>query len=383
MAFLLFAVALRIPLQAQETSFDKNKIQDFFQHQEFEDAIIYLNPFLATDSSNTVVLGYLGFAHSMNSNEKLARKYYRQLYEYDTTNLAAIQFLAYSSNREDGGASLSMSRKLILLQPGKSSHFRRLADILSAQQEKDSAFYYYSQAYRMSPGDYRNAAGLAGFFLESKQYPQADSILSIGLQQDSMNGTLLKLGVRSAHGQQDYARVTLLGERLMQLEDISVTILSYVALAHYSLKNYQDCIRVCDYMMNHEVEVEAFYYYAGKAYAKLGNFDKSNELLEICIASSISKNIDLYYTAIANNHEAQSKFRKAINFYDTAYYLTKDPLAYYNMGRVYESNINDPRQAQKYYTRFVSNADPASPELKEAYHYAKERLDKYKQAGNK
>lgn len=376
---LLFAT----PILAQETSLDKSRVTAYFQNQEFEEAINYLQPLLGSDSTNPSILGYLGFAHSMINNDKQARKYYKQLYSYDTNSVTAIQYLAYANERFDAETAMLMSRKMAAIQPGKSAHFRRIADLLMREQEPDSAFSFYKQAYSLAPDDYRNAAGLSNYFLNTKQYLQADSILAIGLQADSMNAALLKIAIRSANAQEDHARVTRIGEKIMQLDEANGSILAYVALAYYNLKKYDECTRINDYMILHDLETEAVYYYCAKAYARLGQFDKSNELLEICISKSISKNVDLYYTALADNHESQLQFSKAISFYDTAYYLSKDPLAYYNMGRVYESNMHDPRQARKYYTRFVGAADANNPELKQVYQYAKERLDYYKVSGKK
>jgi hypothetical protein len=48
----------------------------------------------------------------------------------------------------------------------------------------------------------------------------------------------------------------------------------------------------------------------------------------------------------------------------------------YNIGRIYESNIKDSHLANKYYVRFLAEADPKIAEQKQAYEYVKDRLKK-------
>jgi hypothetical protein len=50
---------------AQSTVIDKNKVGDYFQNQQFEEAIRYLAPALQSDSNNVPLLGYTGYAYYM------------------------------------------------------------------------------------------------------------------------------------------------------------------------------------------------------------------------------------------------------------------------------------------------------------------------------
>jgi len=52
------------------------------------------------------------------------------------------------------------------------------------------------------------------------------------------------------------------------------------------------------------LNIEAIYYYEAKAWAKLKDFAKSNELLQTCLAKAISKTAEMYYYNLGENQEA-------------------------------------------------------------------------------
>jgi tetratricopeptide (TPR) repeat protein len=74
-----------------ESPFDKSKVMDFFQHQQFEETVNYITRAVAADTKNTQLLGYLGYAYYMNDNTKEAENVYRQIVLTDPDNIAALQ----------------------------------------------------------------------------------------------------------------------------------------------------------------------------------------------------------------------------------------------------------------------------------------------------
>ena len=164
--------------------------------------------------------------------------------------------------------------------------------------------------------------------------------------------------------------------KLIAQNDITLSALTQVALAYYNLKQYKDCIRVCEFMLTHDLEIESVYYYESRAWAKLNQFEKSNELLQVCLDKAISKTAELYYYNLGSNFESLKQYKKAVANYDTAYYLFKNPVMCYNCGRIYESNLKNMKLAKKYYALFLKNAKPENPEEKKAYEYVKARWAK-------
>jgi tetratricopeptide (TPR) repeat protein len=350
---------------------DKARIMDYLQNQQFDETIGYLNPYIAADSANLQVLSWLGYASYMNDNFTDAKKYYQQMVAVDSNNITGNHYLAILYGNTNPVLAQRYALRLIKLQPGKASYYRSMAELLKKTNQKDSALLYYNRAYEIAPSDYKNAVGLSDLLIERKNYSTADSIVDIVLFRDSVNIPGLKTRIRSAYESKDFTSVLLPGERLMRLTEISLSALTQLALAYYNLKMYTDCVRVCDFMLQNDLDIESVYYYQAKAYAKLKDYKKSNELLETCLTKAISKTAEMYYYALGQNYEALNLFTTAVKQYDSAYYLFKGPLMKYYAASVYDSNTRNVKLARKYYIQYLQIAKPASADEKKAYQYVK------------
>lgn len=379
-SFISFIIATIFALvaTAQPAAIDKNKVLDYFQEQQFDEAVAYLQPIVAVDSANQQALRYLAYAYYMSENVKAAQLCYSKMFANDSANVTANHYLATIYYNRDPDLALDFFARLIRLQPGTAHYYRSMGELLSRKKLKDSALTFLNQAYAMAPGDARNLVSLTEVLIDVKDYPQADSLLEIGLARDSLNPSFLKSRVRSAYEAKDYNSVLLPGERLISIAEVNLSALTKVALAYYNLQKYEDCVRVCEYMLSIGLEVEAVFYYEAKAWAKLKDYNKSNEFLELCLGKALSKTAEMYYFTYAENYEATKQFRKAVAAYDTAFYLFKNPLALYSCGRIYEVELKNATLARQYYTRYLALAQPTAADEKKAYAYVKERWGRKK-----
>lgn len=373
---LLLFVLFQCSAAAQSASIDKNKVMDFFQNQQFDEAISYLNAANVIDSQNTQLFGYLGYAHYMNDNTKIAEDYYRKIITIDPDNISALQYLATLNKNDKPDNALQYTRRLILLQPNKATHYRNMGELFKRKDKQDSAFTYYTKAYLLAPKDYRNGVGLADILIDKNKFAAADSIIETGLKDDSINISFLKLRIRSAYNADDYEGVRIPGERIIRLQESPLNALTQVMLSYYNLKLYTDCIRVCEYLITNGYTVENIFYYEAKALARVKQFDKSNELLKTCIHLAISKEAEMYYYNLGLNYQALGQYKKAIAQYDTANYLFKNPVMNYNSGRICEINLRNMKLAQKYYIKYLATANPVEADEKQAFEYIKKRYGK-------
>lgn len=358
---------------AQPAPVDKNKVQEYFQDQQYDEAITYLQPIVAEDSSNQAALRLLGYAHYMSEHVKDAKQCFLRMFANDTANITANHYLATIYYNRDPDLAMEYYARLIILQPNTANYYRSLGELYSRKKQKDTALTFLKEAYAKAPKDPRNLVSLAEVLVDVKDYHQADSLLEIGLGIDSLNVGYLKTRIRSAYEAKDYSRVIVPGERLVSLNEPNTSALNKLILSYYNLQRYEESIRVCEYMFGAGLESEAVYYYAAKSYAKLKRFEKSNEYLRECLTKAISKTAEMYYFSYGENYEATKEYKKAVAAYDTAYYLFKSPIALYNCGRIYEVELKNPTLARQYYTRYLQAANPTDADEKKAYAYVKER----------
>ncbi len=359
------------PIALKPWSPDRNTIMNFFQDQQFAEAVDYLQPAFAADSSNINVLTWLGYASYMNDDKPASERYNTRIFQLDSNNISALSYLV-TLNKDDAHViAMEYAARLIRLQPNKPLWWRTMGDLFRRSNEIDSAIIYHRHAYELAPADYKNAVALADALIEKKLYPQADSILDASLVRDSMNLSLLKSRIHSAYLSQDYASAIVPGERIKQQNVAILNALTWLTLSYYNLKKYPECVSTCEYMLSNGLEVESIYYYESRAYARMKEYKKSNDLLAICLNKAISHTAEWYYNDLGSNDEELKDYKTAIAHYDTAYYLFKEPLMLYNCGRICETQLHNKPLARKYFTLYLATAHPQSEEEKKAYHYVR------------
>ena len=372
--FLFFLVISLCVFHSKAQTLDKEKINDLFQNQQFEDVIDYLNPFYLRDSGNIQILNSLGYAFYMNDSRDEARIYFQKIFDIDSNNISANQYLANIdiSNRDYDLAKTFVYR-LIHNNPSRSSYFRILAGIYKKNREEDSARFYYDHAYYLAPTDSKNIMDYGEILINDSNYLKADSILGAGLTKDPFNINFLKLLIQSSYDSRNYEGMIAPGEKLIRMGELQFPILSKLVFAFYSLKKYENCIHLCELMDSNFIAVESTYYYESMSWSKLNNLPRSNELLEKCLSYAVSKTAELYYYDLARNNETMKYYQKAISNYDTAFYLFKNPLMIYNEGRIYDEHLKNYKKAKIYYSKYLMVAKPETGDEKKLYRFVKSR----------
>jgi tetratricopeptide (TPR) repeat protein len=371
--FITF-ITVFITIASHAQAPDKEKINDLFQNQQFEDAIDYLKPFYIKDSDNIQTLNALGYALYMNDEKEIARIYFQKIFSIDSNNISANQYLANINMAGNNyNAAKTYITRLTHINPSRSAYYRILAGIFKKNREEDSARFYYERAYRLAPSDNKNILAYTDILINDSNYRRADSILNAGLARDSVNINFLKLLVQSSYESKNYAGMIPPGEKLIGLGELPIPILNKLVFAYYSLKKYGDCILLCQLMDSNAIAQESTYYYESMSWAKLEKYALSNELLAKCLSYSISKTSELYFYNIARNNESLKNYQKAISNYDTAYYLFKNPLMLYYEGRMYDEHLKNYKKAKTYYSKYLLVAKPETAEEKKLYRFVKGR----------
>src|SRR5882757_1238928 len=82
---------------------DKARLMDYFQNQEFAEAIDYLSPALQADSGNVAILGWAGYAYYMSDKTREAGNCFRRAVAVDSNNISALHYLVLLELGETGG----------------------------------------------------------------------------------------------------------------------------------------------------------------------------------------------------------------------------------------------------------------------------------------
>jgi len=361
---------------AQQGEIDKNKIADFFQNEQYKEAIKYLESDTASHPNDIYGLNSLGYAYYMNKDFEAAKSTYLKAFTSDTLNFTANKYLALINTRyKQYDEALGYYKRLIKTQPENGILYKYLGDVYSEKDNTDSALMTYAAAYNLQPLNEKIISAYATQLLENKNYKSADSVLNAFLAHDSSNVSAMILAVRSAYEQADYQQAATFSDRWRNVDFVDINTTVHLAISNFNLKNYILSFRLCDTLLQQGIDAESVLYYASRAMYKLNEFKKSNELLAQCLSKAITANADTYFSSKADNFEALKQYKKAIAAYDTAWYLFRNPLSLYNIGRLYESGLNNKKLAYQYYSKYLRSGKPKSKDEKRVYAYVKELME--------
>jgi tetratricopeptide (TPR) repeat protein len=353
----------------------RERVSEYFQNEDYTEAANYLRRLIPGYPADIYMLNSFAYALFMNESYAEAEQVYLKVISIDSMDRAANRRLGMIKlHDKDYEGAISYFSRLARAQPGNPHLYKQIGDIYLRKKSSDTALFFLEKAYRLNRLSETFAIPYAKLLLSKKNYKVADVVIGDFLLRDSTHAQAMSLSVRSAYEQKDYIRASAFSNRWLRTDDIDVNTSLQLAISTYNLKNYPMSYQLCNNMLEQGVESESLLYYASRALAKLGQFTKSNELLQQCLSKAISENADAYYAARAENFESLKLYREAVHAYDTAWYLFKSPLSLYQAGRIYEVALKNKKLAHQYYKRYLLLAKPESEEEKKVVLYVKEQI---------
>jgi len=373
LAIILLSIFVSAPAAAQEAGIDRSVVMDYMQMQQYGDALQYILP--RYDSNSVKDLNLLAYTYYVNGQTNISRNTYQQVLHLDSSNIQALQYIALIySNNEEFERAVDYYQKLVEINPANYYYYKQMGSIYSKLQQPDSAFANYQTAYQLNNKDARVVSALADILIDKKDYKYADSILNQYLFTDSSQLSIINVAIRSAYNQKDMKRVVSFGDVLVNLHIVSPSAFQYVAVANYYLKEYKDCIKTFEYLEYFKTAPALVKYYAALSYTELHDYDKSNELLLACIEETKSDALGNYYSALGNNFNQMKQYRTAIKQFDTAYYMNRGTYTPYAIATIYDSKMNLPKAAKRYYQLYLKEANNSEDRNAEVDKYVRERL---------
>ena len=371
----ILALLLFISTPAQNVS-ERGKLLQLYQNEDYAGAIDWL---LSISSQSTDRIQYnndLAYSFFMNDQPGDALELFKQTYQLQPSNVMASIYLAriYSSRKELDSA-LFFYNNLISFQPINYRFWQKAGLVFYEKNELDSAAYYLSKAYSINPRSGSTTIQLADTYIKQKTMLKADSLLKKFLSVDSSVKEVIAKRIDLSYKLADYASVIKWGEKLWN-DSIDIT-LPYISLAwsYLAIDSIDKCISLTEWLMGKNKASQSLNYCAALAYSKKKNFDKSNMLLDECLKQSIHDDAVLYFNAKSDNYESLKQYQRAIQYYDTSYYIFQSPLDLYYTGRLYDKYFNNKTKASFYYKQFINKRkNPRNSGEKRVFDYINEYL---------
>jgi len=355
LVILLFSLLIKTGITAQNSSeTDRSKLLQFYQNEDYTGAINWL---LSNSTGIKDRIQYnndLGYSFIMDDRPDEALELFKQTYQLQPSNVMASLYLAriYTSRKEPDSA-LFYYKNLLFYQPLNYRFWQKAGSIFYEKNTLDSAVYYFKKAYAFNPHSGPVTIQLADAWIKQKQMPLADSLLRIFLANDSSVKEVIAKRIDISYKLADYATVIKWGEKLWS--DSVDLMLPYINLAwsYLTVDSIGKCISLAEWLMGQNKNSQSLNYCAALAYAKKKEYEKSNTLLDECLKQSIQDDAILYFNAKSDNYEELKKYKEAMLYYDTSYYIFQSPLDLYYKGRLYDKYFNNRAKASFYYKQFI------------------------------
>ena len=373
--FICLSMIVSATASAQD-EVNKGKVTEYLQNEQYKEVVDYLTPSIK-DSQDIFILNTIGYAHISMERFAEAEVFYNKTITVDSTNFTANKYLAQiERERENYQQAVFYHKRMMQVQPQNASVFKSTGDLYQLLKEMDSSMVYYQKAYLLQPLNIRYAANYVTQLLNQKKYKTADSIINNFLSVDSNNVPATMLAIRSAYDKQDYKTASAFSAKWLntKLDDLNIPTTVRLAIANYELKNFLMSHKLCDTVIKQGLQEEKLMYHSARALNKLGRHKESNDLLNQCLDLAISGDAEKYLFEKSDNFESLKQYNAAVAACDTAYFLFQKPLALYNIGRLYETRLNNKSKAISYYKRYVEKGMPTNLEEIKVYAYLKEML---------
>ena len=339
-----------------QVGYNKEKLADYYQKQDYEEAINFLK---SVEAKNEGVVSFntdIGYALFMNDQIEEAKLYFQKAFLQQPGNFQSTLYLAQIwSAKNNWDSSMYYYNILVKNHPENYRFWQRMGGLNYQLGNFDSSLYYYRHAFSLNNRSGRIVVSIANLLIRTKNTDGADSILSEFLKRDSSDEDVVAKRIEVSFKKSMYDTVIRWGEKLWR--DSSLLSAPFVSLAYSYLNKqlYSTCLALCDWLGYGNKANEAILYCHALAFAKMRLYEESNAKLDDCIKMSIQENAHTYLAAKADNYENMRSFTKATQYYDTAWYIFHKPYDLYFAGRICDKYLKNSVKTIYYYRQFHKN----------------------------
>jgi tetratricopeptide (TPR) repeat protein len=359
-SLLVFIICLYIPVFAQQQpKQDDALLLEYYQNQRFDDALNYLKKTYPEPVNDVKTLSGLGYTSQMAGKLPEAADYYKRVYAIDTTNTAILFNLgSIDARRGNYKEALFYYQKILRTDSTNFNVYRQMGTLTQNSGSIIDAMQYFEKANKINPIEPGVAYDLTSFYIAQKQYKKADSIVTVALQADTTNLTLLLGKAQTNYQLAKYPETVIVCNKLIQGGMQINMIVSMLGTAYFNLKDYNKCIAAFKPLEDTKTATETSYYYTAMSYKALGNQTMAVSYLQKAIKEAISGNVDSYYSEMGDSYDKLHQLKNSVNAYQKSLLYDIKPITYYALANLYDSEMKDKPLALRYYKKYLKSTPP-------------------------
>ena len=352
---LVFILTLATLCQAQQRKTDDSLLLEYYQSQRFAEALTYLKSIYAEPVADAKELSRLAYTANMARLLPQAEGYYQRIYDQDSVNLSALYNIAsINQRRSNFNKAEFYFKKLVMLDTVNFNAYNRLGQINRDKGDNKTAALYFEKANKLNPTDADVAIDLSDVYTLLIQPEKADKVLTIAIAADTENIVLQQALLKVYYIASKWKETVKTGEQLLLLGDSTGSTLSKLGRAYFQTKSFT-CGLSALLAIPETEQTENTAYFTAACYKLVKDPKKAIVYFNKAITLSTSKSTATYYNEIADSYETQKLFKKAQANYQKGLLYDEQPITYYYLAALYDTQLKDKRNAIKYYKKYVAN----------------------------
>lgn len=358
--FLFFSIvfAYQLSIAQSKTGIDREKLLDYYQTQRYAEAAAYLQSYHKEDTQDIKALSQMAYANLMAGKLTEAEKYYTKLNNLQPSNLPTLFSLASISSRR-GNVEKAKAYYVEVLKNDSTSFsaYKQLADL---DREGISLVrnHYLEKANELMPADADVAFDLCEIYFKMNFFDKAKRVLEPALAADSGNLRLLKMKMPINMASRNYPEAIKTGHVLLNYGDSSTFVLNNLAKSYFLSLDYPNALKYFLIIQDKAFDNEGLYYNIGLSYRGVKDFKNAIPYFEKAIKEGISPKIATYYGLLGDSYESVNQNESANKTYKKGLQFENNGSLLYNIALVYETKLNDKKNAVNYYDQYLKTINP-------------------------
>ena len=336
-----------------------NNAEAYYLSNDYKEAFDLYSKCAELDTNHIECIEKAGMSAYRMGDVPSARSYFDKLLVLDTINLTALNQLSSIYEQEKNTPkAIKYYSKLNALFPENAFYLRKLGQQYHQAGLATEAFQYYAQTIKINERDMLALKGIAELFLSNRQFEEADSILHVALEMDSLNVSFNLLMAQCQYRKKEYDSTVHYLDNIRYQIDFSPYYNKMMGYAYMQIDSFTHSIPFLEKALMDDGSKEYAHYYLATAYEKLDSMEYALYHYQKALEEGISGNVDLYHRNLARLFDDQNNLKEAIDHYKDAYKYSDDPSLLFFLARASEIYYKDKTVAINYYKRYLkSNHD--------------------------
>ena len=354
--FIILILFISKPALAQsESTIDNEKLLEFYESHRYVEAAEYLENTNQNDSISPRKLSQLAYVYKMAGKLPKAEESYFKLLELDSTNLAVLFNLADISSRR-GNRDKAKKYYLNILKTDSTnfSAYKRLAELSELDLNR---LEYLRKANELNNTDGDVAFDLAELYFKMGSFDKASTVLAPAIAADSANLQLLKMKMPISLATKMYKEAIETGEKILREGDTSAFVLNNLGKSYYLTLDYQSALKSFLMIKGAASQGEALYFDIARSYRGVKDYKNAVTYLQKTIEKAVSPSVASYYGLLGDSYENINKNEDANKAYKKGLDFENDGSLLYNIALVYETKLNDKKNAINYYEQYLKTVN--------------------------